>query len=54
MQTLVGEAGARAGEALGLTEDPFSTVVGCRVSVEVAFKKLLLIESLTDTRSNQR
>ena len=33
MQTLVGEAGARAGEALGLTEDPFSTVVGCRVSV---------------------
>jgi len=31
MQTLVGQAGARAGEALGLTEDPFSTVVGCRI-----------------------
>ena len=54
MQTLVGEAGARAGEALGLTEDPFSTVVGCRVSAEAVFKKLVLIESLTDTRSNQR
>ena len=30
MQTLVGQAG----EALGITEDPFSTVVGCRVSHE--------------------